>query len=113
MRIVGREYRLKFDAESDGAAFNTGGDYPTITLGLACKSLHHVASNVVHEVVEVILSEDMKRWGDDNDPLDCTRKLFVFDHDYLRTFGPKVVDALVSSGFFKLVDARPKKRKGK
>lgn len=110
MRICGREYRLAFDRDGSDAAFNTGGDYPTVVLGLDCKSLHHVASNLVHEIIEATLCEDFKRWGDDDDPGDCSRKLFVFDHDYLRTFGPKIVDALLSSGFFKLVDGRPKGR---
>ena len=108
MRVCGRDYRIKFDHDSSGAGFQTCGDYPTVTLGTDCKSLHHVASNLIHEVIEAVLVEDFKRWADDDDPADCSRKLFVFDHDYFRSFGPKVLDGLLSSGFFKLVDGRPK-----
>lgn len=116
MRICGREYRLRFDSEDDGAGFRTGCDYPEIVLGLGCKSLHHVVSNLVHEIFEATLCEEGKRWGHDEVPDDCTRKMFVFEHDYLHVLGPKLLDAMLSSGFFRLVDGRPgmgRKRGGK
>jgi hypothetical protein len=37
--------------------------------------------------------------------------VFHFDHHYLDSIGPKLCDALLTSGMFRLVDCRPKRRR--
>lgn len=118
MNIGGIEYRVVFDAEKQGAGFQTSP--PTMWIGCDC-TLQEMANSVMHEALEAVLLQDVKRLtpncthiGDVCD--DNTRYVFHFDHDYLCTLTYKLQYALLTSGFYKIVDGRPdrmKKKKGK
>lgn len=112
MKICSREYSLRFRKGVDGACFysngpKTGGD-GVIEIG-DYKDVTFVGGVLIHEILEAILYEDCKRYkppvcGDDH-----SRYLFCFDHDYLDGLQNKLLEALLTSGFFKLVDVRKKK----
>ena len=112
MKICSREYALRFRKGVDGACFysngrNTDGN-GVIEIG-DYKDLSFVGGVLTHETLEAILYEDCKRYkppvaGDDH-----SRYLFCFDHDYLDGLQNKLLEALLTSGFFKLVDVRKKK----
>jgi len=112
MKICGRDYKLEFNCSKvGGAEFYKNKDGDGLVRFGKFNDLGFIAEMLVHEAVEAILVEDFKRFA-------CTEKVdedyryqFHFDHDYLCTLGPKILDALLSSGFFKLVDGRPKKKR--
>jgi len=107
IRICSRSFRLKFD-KNGGASFQTYSDKGRgeIVIGLKYPDLEEVAEKIVHEAVEAILATDDKRSYNYTGSHEEPNYLFHFDHDYLCSFTYKLVDALVSSGFFKIVDGR-------
>lgn len=113
MKICSRKYKLTFDRKQSGGGFWCHGR-KSEGRGEICighyKSLRNCAEILCHEVVEAILHEDDKRFSVGREDTNATRQ-FQFDHDYLNGFGPKLADALLTSGMFKLKDCRPKKGK--
>ena len=109
MKICSREFKLKFSKKQAGGCFyrfgrKSEGD-AEICIG-KYKELHYCAEILCHEIMEAILVEDGKRFScTEYDP--CKdRYLFQFSHDYLDGLGPKLLEALLTSGLFKLVDGR-------
>lgn len=120
MKICSREYALRFRKGVEGACFYSNGPKTdgdgVIEIG-DYKDVTFVGGVLIHEILEAILYEDCKRFkppvvGDDH-----SRYLFCFDHDYLDGLQNKLLDAMLTSGFFRLVDGRKKhmakKKKGK
>jgi hypothetical protein len=103
IRICSDEWDLRVDKNLEGGLVNMNPDNENsyMTIGFANPSKYYRASVLIHEVLESILMYDGKRWeniiGDNR-----TVYLFSFDHDYLDQLGPKVLDALLSSGALKL-----------
>jgi hypothetical protein len=120
LKICSREYRLRFKKSVGGAHFYCNGpnsygnglievgDYP---------DLPFIGGIIIHEALEAILYEDGKRLCPPVNDGDHSRYVFLFDHDYLDGLQNKILDALLTSGFFKLKDGRKrkmaKKSKGK
>lgn len=117
VKICSREYALRFRKGNSGACFYSNGPDTNgngvIEIG-DYKDLEFVCGIIIHELVEAILYEDGRRYCPPVVEGDHSRYLFCFDHDYLDGFQNKVLDALLTSGFFRLVDRRPKvaKKKG-
>jgi hypothetical protein len=113
MKICGKDYRISYRKGERGAGFSQLDRRMWIgTEG----GLFEIANCIIHEAVEAILLEDVKRLTPHNTHIsnicdDNTRYIFHFDHDYLCQFTYKLQDALLTSGFFKLTD--PRKKKGK
>jgi hypothetical protein len=109
MKICSRKYKLTFDRKQSGGAFWVNGRKSEgrgeICIG-AYKSLRTRAEILVHEITEAILIEDRRFFYDGEDTASRDRK-YKFDHGYLVGLGPKLVDALLTSGMFRLVDCRP------
>jgi len=116
MKICSREYRLKFKKSERGASFYCNGadaqGNGLVEIG-DYGDVEFVGGIIIHEALEAILFEDGKRLCPPVNEGDHTRYVFLFDHDYLDGLQNKILDALLTSGFFKLVDGRKKKRKGK
>jgi len=119
IKICSRDFKLTFNSNHSGARFACCGierngkkkdGRGEIEIGTKQNDLRDCAERVVHEVMEAIFVEDDKRWGHSSESQDC-EYLFSFGHDYLCSFDKKVVDGLLTSGFFKLTDGRPKRRK--
>lgn len=112
MIISSREWRIIENNKSSNAEFHdfyNDGDgcfKPTIILGTQTNNKTEIASQLIHEILEIILTEDNKRWAFDKSPKDTYRKLFIFDHDYLNLLQQKILTALLTSGFFKLENNR-------
>lgn len=118
MRICGRDYKLVFRDKMRGAEYTDrdSDGRGLMLIGTKDWNVREVADLIVHESLEAILMEDFKRYTPNMNHIsdvcdDTSRFLFVFDHDYLVGFSHKVLDALESSGFFKLADGRPKRKK--
>jgi hypothetical protein len=123
VKICSRDYKLTFDRDLDGGCFYSYGKTSEgdaeIIVG-HYKDLRYCAEILLHEITEAILCEDDKRFSCTAFDDDNSRYLFMFPHDYLDTIGPKLLDALLTSGFFSLIDGRPhmpkckkSKKKGK
>lgn len=116
MKICSRKYKLTFDRKQSGGAFWINGR-KSEGKGEICighyRNLRNCAEILCHEMVEAILVEDDKRFCSTGRQDNSARRRFQFDHDYLDNIGPKLVDALLTSGMFKLKDCRPKKGKKK
>jgi hypothetical protein len=103
IRICGEVWDLNTDKNIDGGNvnMNPGRENSAVTIGTTNPSKYYRASILIHEILEGILMYDNKRWQqiiEDNRMV----YLFAFDHEYLSGLGPKILDALVSSGVFKL-----------
>lgn len=77
-----------------------------IIIGTKCPGLEHQSASIIHEALEVILMEDYKRFFNYTNSHNRPNYIFIFDHDYLCKLEYKLLDALVSSGFFKIVDGK-------
>lgn len=125
MRICSRDFSLRFAPSRDDAELSCSGlgGRGEIIVGTKSNHLPTIAGLVAHEAMESILITDGKRFCPHNSKRDDSNihdHVFIFNHEYLNDgFDVKVVDALVTSGFFKLVDGRrsvackKKKKKGK
>lgn len=104
---------MEFGKDVGGAEFYTAGrdsgGNGVIRFG-DYKDLRFIAEMLVHEALEAILVEDHRRFHCTDFELGNRGYHFLFDHDYFDSVGPKLLDAMLSSGFFRLVDGRPKKR---
>ena len=115
IKICGRDYRFGFDSNRKGARFgcNSADGDGSIVIGTRNRALKDMAARVMHEVMECVATEDQKRFynyrSNSNDP----DYIFVFDHDYLCGYTDKIIDGIISSGFFKVVDGRPEIKKTK
>lgn len=115
LRICGRQYHLQFNPNKSGGYFNTcklSGD-GLVEIGTRNRALADVAERVFHEVAEVVSVESGKRFHHYRSNSDDPDYLFVFNHDDFTRMVPEIIDGLVSSGFFRVVDGLPKKEKGK
>lgn len=113
MKICSREYALKFRKDMAGGCFysngpNSEGD-GVIEIG-EYRDLGFVCEVVLHEALEAILWEDGRRLCPPCADGDHSRYVFLFDHDYLDGLPAKLIDALLTSGFFRVVDGRPKRK---
>lgn len=108
IKICGRNYRLKFNKNVNGASFSTHSakGRGEITIGTKETDIEELAERVGHEAIEAILTEDDKRFCNFTCSYDDPNYIFIFNHDYLCGFTYKLIDALVLSGFFKIVDGR-------
>jgi hypothetical protein len=113
MKICSREYDLTFDKKQKGASFwcngRRSGGRGEICIG-KYKDLRTRAEMLVHEVLEAIFVEDGKRSHPTSYEQDNGRYTFHFDHDYFDGVGPKVTDALLSSGMFRLKEIGKKEK---
>ena len=113
MKICSREYKLKFKPKHAGASFWSHDDKGCgcIEIGTDYSDLRYLASVMLNEIIEAVLYEDGKRFKPSiaqND--DHTRYVFHFDHEYLNSeLCNKLLEAMLTSGFFKLADPRKKK----
>lgn len=100
IRICSRTFDLCFDPNREGGEFTSSfnGGRGRMIVGTKIKSLDHVVTVLVHEILEAILAIDGKRFVDKA----ATNMLFTFDHNYLGELGYKVVDALKSSKCFEI-----------
>ena len=111
MKICGRDYRLNFSKKQSGGEFwcygkdKSGRGEISIVSG---KDLRHTAEILVHEALEAIFAEDNVRYHNSSYDPGNENRFFVFSHHYFDSIGPKLVDALLTSGFFELVDGRKK-----
>ena len=109
MKICSREYQLKFKNGLGGGEFycdgKHGGGKGLIVIE-NYKETRRVAEVLCHEILEAILVEDYKRFACTSRELSNPRYFFQFSHDYLDTVGQKLLDALLTSGFFKLMNGR-------
>lgn len=108
VNICGRKYKLKF-SESTGGQFycsgkNGGGD-GEIYVG-RYKDISRFAEVLLHEIIEAILVEDNKRYAKTGIQDGNENRLFIFDHEYFDVFVYKILDGMISSGFFKIIDNR-------
>jgi len=107
MMICSREWELWEDPKKDGASFSHGDPMNrsrrTIVLGTRDNDPRNTAEMLVHEVLEIILSTDEKRYRPNwQQAGDHSRYLFVFDHDYFQGVGPNLLTALLGTGMFEL-----------
>jgi hypothetical protein len=107
VKICGRPYSLLFNKNIDGAEFSTyskdgNGE---IVLG-DYKNNRFLFEVFLHEIIEAILTHDNKRLVTTGFEPRSERYKFLFDHDYLDGFAPKIADALISSGFCSVKDPR-------
>lgn len=112
MRICGREYRLVFSKSQSGGAFWCYGKDESGQGEIRIKSqreLHATAEILCHEALEAIFAEDGVRFANMNREPGNENMIIMFDHHYFNTVGPKLLDALLSSGMFKLIDNRKQK----
>jgi len=111
MKICGRDYKLTFARKANGGAFWCNGKKlegrGEIEVG-HYKDLRFCAEILCHEAIEAIFTEDHVRYADTSYENSNDNRIFHFDHRYLDTVGPKLLDALLTSGMFRLVDCRPK-----
>ncbi len=117
MKICSRDYKLSFDNKTGryaGEFYSSGSKGAgNGEIKVHCGDLRTTAEILCHEIMEAILCEDGKRYCSTSYDYDNSRYLFQFSHDYLDGYGAKLLDALITSGMFKLVDCRPKKVKRK
>lgn len=107
IRICSKTYNLKFNKKSGGAKFSTIAKTGRGEIILGTKhGLEKQATNLIHESLESILVEDNKRFYGYTNSSDEPYLIFIFDHDYLCSLEHKLFDALISSGFFKLMDGK-------
>jgi len=113
IKICGKNYHFKFDPNKTGARFgsNSSSGDGVMVIGTHNRALGDCAERILHEVMEAVAVEDNKRFynyrSNSNDP----DYIFVFDHDYLCGYTHKIIDGIVSSGFFRVRDGRPKLRR--
>lgn len=98
IRIASREYDLIADPDTHGASFDTMGNTGRgrIIIGTSMNDPAHIATLVLHEILESIMSESGVRYHDTGSS--DTNYLFVFNHNYLHNLVPMLLDALVSCG---------------
>jgi len=91
---------LIYRPDSSAGSFNTYSDngQGKIEIGLKWKDPSYRTNLLLHEIIEAILTDDMKRWKDPAGYGDENRMIFLFDHDYLCSFADKVAAALRSVG---------------
>jgi hypothetical protein len=113
MLISSREWELFGDPQSDGASFcfdeskNRG--RRTLVIGTKSNDPRYHAEMLIHEIIEIILDSDKKRLESPHiQKDDCTRFVFVFDHDYLDGIGANLLTALLTSGMFELKEEKCK-----
>ncbi len=111
MLISSREWEVWTDSTSDGGWFSyanpKSGGRRTITIGVKSDDPRYHAEILLHEIIEIILETDGKRYiNDDVLDGDHTRYLFVFDHDYLQGIGSNLLTALLTSGFFEVKERK-------
>jgi len=75
-------------------------------IGTEHAGLETQAVSIIHEALEAIMIEDSKRFLNYTNSHNRPHFIFHFDHDYLCQLEWKLLDALVSSGFFKLMDGK-------
>lgn len=111
MMICSREWELWEDPKQGGSSFSHGDPMNrrrrTIVLGTIDNDPRYTAEMLIHEVLEIILSTDEKRYRPNwQQAGDHSRYLFVFDHDYFQGVGPNLLTALLASGMFELKGAK-------
>ena len=116
VNVGGRDCDVKFNKKMAGASFLlpcSGDGKIEIGTELGLKS---AAANMLHEVTEVLLTDGAYRhtpslsWLD-NINGDCTRFLFVLNHDQFQEMIPKILQAMLDSGIIKLGKISPEKRR--
>ncbi len=110
--ICGEKWTLKFPRSESNASFaSTGTHIGYIKIGKKHRDTQSFINDLVHECIEAILTTDLKRWYDKWDGEKEQRGILcVFDHQYLSALAPKIVTALLSTGFFEVQDL-PKLRR--
>ena len=109
IKICSRDYDLKFDKTTGASSCEMARDGDgkgQMTIGTEYHGLESQAASVIHEAFEAIMMEDSKRFFNYTNSHNRPNFIFIFDHDYLCTLEWKLLDALVSSGFFKIVDGK-------
>lgn len=113
MKICSRDYKLTFRKDQKGGSFWCNGRKSEgrgeICIG-AYKDKQARAEILIHEAVEAILVEDGKRSHATSYEQENGRYQFHFGHDYFDGFGPKLLDALLTSGMFRLIESKAKKK---
>jgi hypothetical protein len=111
MKICGRDYKLRFSRKASGGSFWCSGKKSEgrgeIEIG-HYKDLRGCAEILCHEALESIFAEDNVRYSNTSYDIDNNNRIFHFDHRYFDSIGPKLLDALLTSGMFRMVDCRPK-----
>lgn len=107
IKICSKIYDLRFDKSNGEGSFvtMTKSGKGKITIGTQY-GLADQAAKVVHESIEAILTEDDKRFYNYTNSHERANFVFIFDHDYLCQLEHKLIDALLTSGFFKLTDGK-------
>ncbi len=111
MLISSKEWDLVEQKNREGAWFchcdRKNGGRRTVVLGTKDKDARYHAEILIHEVIEIMLSQDGKRYvGDWVRSRDHSRYFFSFDHDYLDGVGATLLTALLTSGMFELKEMR-------
>lgn len=104
MKICSREYEIRTNKSVGGARFYSWGKNSKGTglIEIGNYDKRTCAELLMHEITEAILVEDGKRFIETDREKCNERYLFMFTHDYLDTFGPKLLEAITTSGFFEL-----------
>lgn len=104
IKICSKEYELKTSKKIHGAYFHTARKKDSRgEIGITSKATKEItAGYIIHEVIEAILTEDDKRFYNYTNSSEDPNYVFMFDHDYLCGLVHKILDALLSSGIFKL-----------
>ncbi len=100
IRICGAEWDLLFDKNINGGSFTCYGDNGRgdITIGTQWKDKTYQLRTLIHEIIEAILTQGLKRYRAHNDA-EGSLKIFLFDHDYLSEVLPDaLMDAMKSAG---------------
>ena len=104
VNICGRKYKLKFSEPTGGCFYcngKNGGGGGEIYVG-KYTDISRFTEILLHEIIEAILVEDNKRYMKTGTMESNENRLFIFDHEYLDSFIPKIIDGMISSGFFKI-----------
>lgn len=109
IKICSRDYDLKFDKTTGVSSCDMSREKDgkgEMIIGTQYSGLAGQAASVIHEAFEAIMMEDCRRFFNYTNSHNRPNFIFVFDHDYLCSLEWKLLDALISSGFFKIVDGK-------
>ena len=113
IKVGHRDYRLHHDKQHSGGMFWTRGKscdgIGDIYIGVKeFNNLKNRAGKVFHEVAEAMLCDDNKRLSRPAPSHEEPDYMFVFDHDYLNEFCDKMVESLITTGYFRITEGNPK-----
>lgn len=109
--IAGRPYDITVNKKTSGGEFYCWGKKRKGSGEIFIEnteSLNTLVEILFHEIMEATLTEEYKRYQKTGLSLNNQSLTFLFDHEYFDMLCPKVLSALLDTGFVQLVDMRAK-----